>query len=74
MGHTARRFQDCLHGHVYDIGEELGTNVARHFNGAYGGDTSLLQIQGIEKITTHRRGGDNFGIPCKREVFWIFSL
>lgn len=37
---------------------EHGTSVARHFNGFYGGDTTLLQIQGIEKVVIPRRGGD----------------
>lgn len=59
---------------LYNIEKEHGTNVARHFNNAHGGDISALQIQGIEKVMVPRRGGDLFRTLCKRKVFWILHV
>lgn len=69
---TTRRLLDRLQDHVYDTEKEHGTSVVRHFNKLHGGDTTLLQIQGIERVVTPRRGGDNFGILCKRSFLDIF--
>lgn len=72
VGRTTRRLRDGLHDHVYDTEKEHNTNVARHFNGTHGGDTSLIQIQGIERVAILRGSGDRFRLLCKCEVFWIF--
>lgn len=74
VGRTTRRLRDRLNDHIGNIDRKQTTYVARHFNHVHGGDTSLLQIQGIEKINTSRGGGNKFRILCEREVFWIFSL
>lgn len=60
-----------LHDRVYDTKKKHTTNVAKHFNEAHCGDTSLIQIQAIEKMLTPK--GDRFGILCRHEVFWIFT-
>lgn len=73
VGPTTRRLRDRLKDHTYNIEKRRGTNVARHFNDVHDGDISLLQIQGIEKVTPNS-GGDSFRILCKQEVFRIFSL
>lgn len=39
-----------VHDHVCDTEKEHTTNVAKHFNETHGGNTSLIQIQGIEKM------------------------
>lgn len=55
VGCTTGRLRDRLNDHIGNIDRKQATNVARHFNNFHGGDTSLLQIQGIEKIITPRR-------------------
>lgn len=73
VGHTTRGLRDRLHNHIYNLEKEHGTNAARHFNETHGGDVTLLQIQGIEKVTTPRRGDDSFRILFKWEVFFLYS-
>lgn len=48
--------------------------MAKHWNECHNKDVTNLCIQGVEKIVMPNRGGEEFRILCKKEVFWIFIL
>lgn len=59
-------------GIAYTIMSMTEKEHARHFNEFHGGDATLVQIQGIEKVVAPRRGVDDFRILCKRKSFGYF--
>lgn len=74
VGRMTRRLRDCLHDHLYDIEKNHSTNVARHWVQHHKKNVPSHVIQGMEKITMPTRGGDKFGILCRKEAFRIFTL
>lgn len=66
VGCTTCRLRDRLYHHLYDIQKNHAINVAKHWNEHHNKDVASLSIQGVEKVTVPKRGGDKFRILCKK--------
>ena len=74
VGKTKRELKTRIGEHKSNIrNHDEKSPVARHFNDK-GHTVSSLRFQGIEVVSTPRRGGDREKLLLRREAWWIDHL